>query len=189
MSRWIGTISGTRFDAWNIKPDDIKLIDIATGISNVCRFSGQVPWHYSVAQHSLLISRIVPEKYALEGLMHDAAEAYLGDVPKPIRTGLADYNALMKLVETAIASKFELVYPWPQEVEIADTRMFMTECVAFKRNTAGYGVDASPYANVVIAPSTQDEIKGAFIKRFVHLSGLRPNVNRDVEAVLESSDD
>ena len=71
-----------------MEADKIHLDDIAHALSNSCRFSGHCKWHYSVAQHSILVSVFaekMDKKAALAGLLHDAAEAYLLDIPKPLK--------------------------------------------------------------------------------------------------------
>jgi hypothetical protein len=173
MSRWIQTFTGRRFDVFNPNPDHIHLLDIAVALGNTCRFSGHTPYHYSVGQHSLLMSRVVPACFALEALMHDAAEAYMGDVPRPIKLGLQDYNAVMALVETAVAERFGLKYPWPDEIHEADMRMVLTEAAAFKRDTTGWGLDYAPYNDVVVAEMKPLDVRGLFIERFLELGSAR----------------
>ncbi len=78
---YIATSTGKHIDFVNITPDQICIEDIARGLSNECRFAGQLESFYSVAQHSVYVSQIVPPEYALEALLHDAAEAYIKDIP------------------------------------------------------------------------------------------------------------
>ncbi len=73
---YIQTLSGKKFDYLNSTTDDVEIEDIANALSHICRFSGHLPEFYSVAQHSVLCSQIVPPDFAFEALMHDAAEAY-----------------------------------------------------------------------------------------------------------------
>jgi 5'-deoxynucleotidase YfbR-like HD superfamily hydrolase len=82
---FIQTLSGKRFDYINSTADDVDIEDIANALSNICRFAGHVPEFYSVAQHSVLCSQIVPPEFAFEALMHDAAEAYCQDIPQPLK--------------------------------------------------------------------------------------------------------
>ena len=69
---WILTFSGRHIDFLHPVPDEIRIGDIARGLSRACRFAGQTRTFYSVAQHSVLASRIVPEAFALEALLHEA---------------------------------------------------------------------------------------------------------------------
>ena len=79
---YIATSTEKHIDFVNITPDQICIEDIARGLSNECRFAGQLESFYSVAQHSVYVSQIVPPEYALEALLHDAAEAYIKDIPR-----------------------------------------------------------------------------------------------------------
>lgn len=94
--------------------------DIAIGLSNICRFGGQIREHYNVAQHSLIVTSLAPERLKKVALMHDAAEAYIGDVIKPLKVILGyNYKAIENEFERIIFSKFgidhnciELIKPY-----------------------------------------------------------------------------
>src|SRR5689334_10911717 len=77
------TFSGEPFWPLDPQPEDIRIVDIAHALSLQCRFNGHTKFHYSVAQHSLIMSFNVPLQFALEALLHDAAEAYIGDLIRP----------------------------------------------------------------------------------------------------------
>lgn len=133
MSRtgdWILTYSGRRFWPLDPDPEDIDIVDIAHALSNQCRFSGHTKFHYSVAQHSVLVSLNVPLKVAMWGLLHDAAAVYLVDLPRPIKRS-PDLGEIYQHYEDkllhAIAEKFCLPLPIPKEVHEADDRALMTE--------------------------------------------------------------
>jgi len=86
---YIQTLSGKKFSYQFATADDIDIEDIANALSNICRFAGHLPEFYSVAQHSVLVSQIVPPEFAFEALMHDAAEAYCQDIPAPLKALLS----------------------------------------------------------------------------------------------------
>lgn len=94
--------------------------EIAHALSNLCRFTGQCKRFYSVAQHSVIVSYLVPPEHALWGLLHDAPEAFLGDVASPLKQLLPDYKAIEKKVEKAIFAKLGLVGSMPTSVHHAD---------------------------------------------------------------------
>lgn len=103
---YISTYLGNRF--WPEEPriDRIALEDIAHGLAYQCRFNGQTRAFYSVAQHSLLVARILPPHLQRAALLHDAAEAYLGDIVKPLKRLLPDFARIESGVTALIAQAF-----------------------------------------------------------------------------------
>jgi len=101
--------SGTLIDINRPTPDMICIEDIAAALSKICRFGGHSSTFYSVAQHSVIVAAIAPEYLCREALLHDAAEAYLGDVIKPLKNllGIA-YEELENDFMKAITRKFNL---------------------------------------------------------------------------------
>lgn len=124
---WLLTASGRQFDPIDPQPDMIDLVDIATGLSNECRFAGQCKFFYSVAQHSVLVSQHVPPQHAWEALLHDAAEAYIKDIPAPIKRLLPDYRALEHKIESAIRARFGLPQTQTPSIKHADLMLLATE--------------------------------------------------------------
>lgn len=122
---WIQTYTGKQFFPLDPRPEDFAIEDIAHALSNTCRFAGHSLVFYSVAEHSVLVASLLTTEDALAGLMHDAAEAYIGDMPRPIKRGpgLEQYCKAEKEIERALAIRFNLSYPadgWSQEVKWAD---------------------------------------------------------------------
>lgn len=107
-------------------PEDLDLSAIAHALSLQCRFGGHIREFYSVAQHCIEVSHLC-ENYPLEGLMHDASEAYLGDIVKPLKSLFPAYAEGEAKMEQAIASRWGLAWPWPEEVKRADLVMLSTE--------------------------------------------------------------
>src|SRR5579864_8305438 len=126
---WIQTHSGRRFNPINPNPDAIVIQDIAHSLSMQCRFSGHCSEFYSVAQHSVLVSYICGPSDALWGLLHDASEAYLVDVPRPLkRSGkFQAYIDIEEKMTEAICRRFALPFKEPPNVKIADTMLLATE--------------------------------------------------------------
>lgn len=108
IENWIETRKGIRVSVQNPKPNQFDVEDIAYALSNTCRFNGHCSGFLSVAEHSVLVSRRVPDNLRLAALLHDATEAYLGDIPSPIKQFLPDYKALEQVFEKAIDERFEL---------------------------------------------------------------------------------
>jgi hypothetical protein len=82
---WLATYSGAEFSLIDPQPDQVRIGDIAHSLSQLCRFVGATRSFYSVAQHCVLVSDHCPPEYAFAGLMHDAAEAYCLDMPRPLK--------------------------------------------------------------------------------------------------------
>jgi 5'-deoxynucleotidase YfbR-like HD superfamily hydrolase len=125
----ISVYDGEYFDFLDPDSSVYTVATIAHALSNLCRYTGHVNRFYSVAEHSVLVSLSVPKKFALEGLFHDAAEAFLGDVSSPLKKLLPEYRALEDAAMASIARRFNLS-PWKLhslEVHQADKRMYHAE--------------------------------------------------------------
>lgn len=96
------------------------LDDIAHGLSNTCRYSGQCEFFYSVAQHAVLVSYIVGGLDSFIGLHHDDTEAFMCDIPTPLKRLLPDYEAIEWKMHCAIFDRLGLQYDLPDDVKAAD---------------------------------------------------------------------
>ncbi len=132
----IGVTGGEFFDLLRPHEMEFNIEVIANALSNICRYTGHVDRFYSVAEHCVLVSRACPPKYALEGLLHDASEAYVGDVSSPLKRLLPDYRKIEEDVQSALAVAFGLVYPFPEEIHRADKQLYWAE-----RATVAPGAD------------------------------------------------
>jgi len=126
---WITTASGARVVLLDPHPSTLLIEDIAHALSNICRYTGHTGQFYSVAEHSVLASlHISDAKFALAALMHDASEAYLGDVSRPLKQLIGKkYSDLEKRFEARLAQKFRYEYPYPDEVKWVDLDLLETE--------------------------------------------------------------
>jgi len=126
--------SGRYFDLADPKPDQFTLADIAGALSKICRFGGQVGKFYSVAQHSVLCADQamldgLPLSVRRAALMHDAAEAFTGDIVKPLKVMLPEFAEIERRVEYVVNLKYGLLtgpYDWDRVKEI-DRAMLMAE--------------------------------------------------------------
>lgn len=121
----IRTFSGIYIDPLNPKPEDICIEDIAHALSNQCRFGGHLPEFYTVAQHSCHVAEMCEDPLA--GLLHDASEAYLLDIPSPIKQRIPEYKAWENNLMEVIAMKFGFTYPFHESVKAADKLMLQRE--------------------------------------------------------------
>lgn len=166
---YIATSTGKHIDFVNITPDQICIEDIARGLSNECRFAGQLESFYSVAQHSVYVSQIVPPEYALEALLHDAAEAYIKDIPSPLKAMLPDYKAVEKRIEAVIRENFGLPPAMTVDVHYADLVMLATEKRDFEIDPSSHWPmldSAPPHDDIIIQPLTPPQAYHQFMARF-----------------------
>jgi uncharacterized protein len=126
---WINTYTGRKF--WPVEPypDEIDIRDIAHALSMQCRFTGHSRVFYSVAQHCIHVSEHCDEADRLWGLLHDAAEAYLVDLARPVKhqPALKPYRDAEHKIMAAVVKRFDLTPEQPESVTIADHRMLTTE--------------------------------------------------------------
>lgn len=124
---WLQTFTGISFWPLDPRPDEVDILDIAHSLSMQCRYGGHSRFFYSVAEHCVLLSHAVPADLAFSALMHDAAEAYLVDVPRPIKRFLGDYKTIESNLESVILPAFGLPYPTPALVMEYDSRILIDE--------------------------------------------------------------
>lgn len=172
---FIQTNSGRRIILDEFDEDDVRLSDIAKALSNICRFNGHTRSFYSVAEHSISVSRRVPVGLARAALLHDAAEAYVGDVVHPIKGHLQYKGGAFDKLETgiryAIFRSLNVRYPELHDWEVideADRRMCMTEGRDLLGGvTTGWGFDKyPPYPESVIPTLLPDVAEQLFLQRF-----------------------
>ncbi|MDF7650791.1 HD family hydrolase [Erwiniaceae bacterium L1_54_3] len=170
---WIITQSGIHFDYNNLSADAICIEDIACALSNLCRFTGHVQDFYSVAQHSVHVSYLVEPDFALEALLHDAAEAYCNDISAPLRKLLPDYRQRISSVEEVIAAKYGLPAQMSAEVKNADLVMLATERRDLDLDGGKpwpelEGIDAAPF---LLSPLNPRQSRVLFLQRYNDLKG------------------
>jgi len=130
-TNWIQSFTGKQFWPLDPKPQDVDILDIAHGLSMVCRFNGQCARFYSVAEHSVLVARALPGSLKLAGLLHDASEAYISDVAKPIKSGLVGYDVIERELQAAVYDRFSIDGSYCAEaVKVIDSRILIDEQIA-----------------------------------------------------------
>ncbi len=182
---WIQSVSGKAIRLLEASPDQVDILDIAHALSNVCRFGGHCSTFMSVAQHSVIVSANCSEKHALAGLLHDAAEAYVGDIVTPLKRTPAmreAYLGVEALWARAIGERFgvELV-DLPKEVREADLRALLTEKRDLLLPMPGVAMHdwlhvpegteiPAPFAQRVV-PMTPEVARAAFLREWRMLGG------------------
>lgn len=125
---WMQTYSGQAFFPNDMSRSEIVVADIAHALSMQCRYNGHVRQFYSVAEHCVLMSYAVPPEDALWALLHDATEAYVGDLVRPVKKHLPDFVRIENAIMRKIVDQFDLgSYEMPASVKEADNRIIENE--------------------------------------------------------------
>jgi uncharacterized protein len=173
MGPTIQTSSGSYFDFVDPDKSEFTIVDIAHALSNICRFTGHVRQFYSVAQHSILVSYDVPLHDALAALLHDAAEAFLGDVSSPLKQLLPDYKLIEARVEAAVLKRFGLPPVLPPSIKLSDLRALAAEKRDLMPQNPGGGWEVlrniEPLKNKIF-PWRSNEAKLVFLDRYYELT-------------------
>lgn len=166
---WIQTYTGRQF--WPLSPhaEHVDIRDIAHSLALQCRFNGHCRGFYSVAQHSVLVSHAVPPEDALWGLLHDAAEAYISDLPRPLKKTAPEFRAAEHRLLTVILATFGLPEVMPESVVWADDALLATELRDLMQPPAeswGLQVEA---LELRVEPMGPVEAEALFLQRFAEL--------------------
>lgn len=167
----IRTSTGIYINVFEPTEEMICIDDIAHGLTYQCRFGGHLPVFYSVAQHSLNCSYLIDNpKLKLAALLHDASEAYLLDIPRPIKQRLSNYKEIEDGLMKLIAKKFGFTYPLQEEIKKADETMLQLEWdyLMLKKGTWQFNIHS------------EWETKENFKKMFKYYTNL-PNADQKVE--------
>lgn len=174
---WFVTYTWRKFFPLAPRAEDVCIEDIAHGLSMICRFGGHCREFYSVAQHSVLVSRLVPHHMAFAGLMHDATEAYCGDMIRPMKRSMPFYQDVEHRICRAIKKKFGVALVLPPEVKDADNVALATERRDLITHAAQmtWDIDEQGYkaADIEIVPMGPRLAKAEFIRRFSELMAAR----------------
>lgn len=175
MANGILLQSGAFYSYDKPEQNEFTIEDVALSLSHTCRYGGQVAQFYSVAQHAVLVSYAVKDKrYKLEALCHDNTEAFMCDIPTPLKLMLPCYKALEAKHEEAMFNRFGLEYPMPQCVHDADRAVLAAEVRDLKPENSHWDFlrDVKPYKGIV-EPWDSDYAYEMFLWRFYKLLGKR----------------
>jgi 5'-deoxynucleotidase YfbR-like HD superfamily hydrolase len=178
---YLQTVSGRWVNPFDPDPDQLDIGDIARALANQCRAGGHSRVFYSVAQHSVIVSTLVEERGGdvedvFAALMHDASEAYLGDMPHPLkhRSPLgAAFKEAEEHLERALREHFRIKSDVP-EIKRADRALLATERRAFSGEMWDWpelqGVEP---LDLELDPWTPDEAAERFAQRYAELDAMR----------------
>lgn len=124
---WMQTFGGRQFWPLDPRSDEVFIGDIAHALAQQCRYGGHTRRFYSVAEHCVLLARALPATHRLWALLHDASEAYLVDVPRPVKGDLGGYREIERCVMRVICERFGLPWCMPDAVHAADNRILVDE--------------------------------------------------------------
>lgn len=123
----ISLLNGGFFDYETPERSEYSVKDIALGLSHTARFSGQTDRPYYVAQHCVLVSKMVDPQHSLAALLHDATEAFMADIPSPLKKLLPGYVELEKRAEADMCKRFGVAFPFHPSIKEADNLIFEVE--------------------------------------------------------------
>lgn len=176
----ITLLTGARFSYEHPEQSDVSIDDIANPLAHICRYAGQLPYFYSVAQHAVNATFLVEAPFKYTALMHDTAEAFTNDIVTPLKAAVPMFKVLEQRIEGAMSEKFGFIYPLPKEVELADRIMLGLEMkhirgqdmsdhaifngIEFDWDTIPAGIDLKSWG--------PKKAKLAFMKKFNELTPL-----------------
>ena len=183
---YITLLNGTEMSLDSPSSEVMDIKTMAHSLSNLCRFIGHTKKFYSVAQHSVLVSHLVPPAFAFEGLMHDAAEAFCGDISSPIKARLPEFRRLEKRINCQLAKRYNLPLTLSAEVLHADRVALVTEAKQLtKSKTYMHWFEDIKPVDISIIPLTPAEANVHFTRRFdqlvMEISDQNPDFTEELE--------
>jgi 5'-deoxynucleotidase YfbR-like HD superfamily hydrolase len=171
---YVRTLSGLKFHLADPRVDEIDIRDIAEGLSKECRYNGQCKGFYSVAEHSLLVSSVLPDRLKLAGLLHDATEAYYKDITRPLKSLLPEYQRLEHNGWLVIAARFGLDRIMDPLIKQADDAVAEAEMLQLKpRHSGDRCHKPTRPADVEILRMDHEVARFEFMDEFMRLTHAR----------------
>jgi hypothetical protein len=167
IGQWIQTYSGGKIYPLDARIEEINIEDIAHSLSLQCRYTGHCTRFYSVAEHSVYVSWMQKPENALWGLLHDASEAYLTDITRPLKPFLTGYKMYEDNLMRVVCDKYSLPYAMPDDVKETDSRILLDEREQLMvRTEEDWGLDGLEPLGIEIEGWSPDYAKGMFLKTF-----------------------
>lgn len=168
---WMQTATGRKFWPLDPRPNEVDIEDIAHALSMLCRFGGHCLRFYSVAEHSVLIARATPEPHRLWALLHDAAEAYVLDMVRPVKPHLTGYREIEERVMRAICVRFNLHLDAPLIVKTLDRRILSDEQAQNMAPPPGAWANMAEPLFVALQFWSPEQARAEFLDEFLKLTG------------------
>lgn len=180
---FIQTFTGKRMYFMEPTKDSISITDIAQALSNLCRYSGHVNNFYSVAEHSVLLAEKIYNEsndadHALSALMHDATEAYLVDVPRPIKPHLKGYFEIERNLQRVIFDVF-VISDLTDYIIYLDTNIVRNEVEDLFDNVPDWVYHYDRLEDIIIRNWTPEQARDRFILMFNFLMNDRLDEQKD----------
>lgn len=172
---WIMTHCQIKFDLLYPTVEMVDIKDIAHALSHICRFTGHTDPFYSVAAHSLACSFYTASDdpiVMLQALMHDSAEAYIGDISSPMKAFIPEIRALEERIRSVIFDRYCIPFVLDPAVHAADREMLRTEAKLFSIAWESETVNASLCDDLTYFYKPPHKIERMFLERFDYLRGL-----------------
>lgn len=191
---YISTMTGRKFDFLYPDTESVHPLDVAWALSNILRFTGHTKPGYTVAQHCIRVSHMVPKELALEGLLHDAAEAYIGDISTPLKNALDVHsNGAFRIFERNVEDVVSMALgvrpgkmaPEVKKADMIDFAIARRDLMpACEKDYIDYGIIIPPLPRLEVMSSV--DVFDAFVKRWVELDPSKRKVFQDAIRGLRS---
>lgn len=172
---WMQTFTGLAFYPMDPRLEDINIEDISHALSMLCRYGGHTDRFYSVAEHCVHMSRAIEPEHALWALLHDATEAYMGDLIRPLKRAMPNYVVWEDNLMDHICAKFGLEPGMPDAVKKLDTHILVNERAELMRPAPQAWVaieDMQPHPHIEIVGWEPEVAKYEYLKRFEELASV-----------------
>ncbi len=168
---WFQTFGGKKFWIFDPKVEEVDIKDIAHSLALQCRYNGHCNNFYSVAQHSVIVSKLVSKEQALAALLHDATESYMGDMISPFKKFMPQFKEIELNLEKVIFEKFGIRNVNHHEIKEADNTALVTEMRDLMKEPSEFreSIIFTPLPERII-PLGPDEAERMFLERFNELT-------------------
>lgn len=184
---YMRTIMGREIEIHNPDPKLLCIFDVAHGLAFQCRYAGHVRHFYSIAEHCYWASILVEPKFALEALLHDAAETNLNDLIQPVKAEISGYKPIEEKHERAYAVRFSLRFPFPSPIKKADQAMYALESVTLRHRLSRENHPEANNIGIQLHCWSPRKARKQYLRRYFLLAdkSSKPKVIKQIAAWLK----